>query len=206
MKASDIDWGILRAALIFLCIALVISVALFAGGQYIWQQASEAHETQKRSLNSVRDQYQALDDERRLIEDYLPKFEELEGKGIIGKEHRLNWVEALREGAARAKLPELRYQIYEQEEYTPEFPVETGAFKLYASDMRLEIGLLHEGDLPALLRVLKRQAHGVYSIRDCKVTRSGNELKKDPKATNLRATCDLTWFTIREPSEEEKAS
>lgn len=206
MKASDIDWGILRGALIFLCAALVVSGALFAGGQYIWHQATEGHEAERRSLISVRSQYQALDDERRLIEDYLPRFEELDAKGIIGEEHRLNWVEALRDAASRVKLPGLRYQIYKQEEYTPEFPIETGTLRLYGSDMNLEISLLHEGDLPALLRVLKRQAQGVYSVRACTVVRADSELHKDPKKPNLEATCDLTWFTIREPGEEEKKS
>ena len=206
MKASDIDWSILRGALIFLGAALVISVALLVGSEYIWVQASDAHDSERRQLNSVRSQYQSLDDERRLIEDYLPKFEELETKGIIGPEHRLNWVEALRQAAALVKPPGLRYQIYEQEEYTPEFPVEVGALKLYGSDMRLEIGLLHEGDLPAVLRVLRRQAQGVYSVRDCTLTRVEAELKKDPKKANLNATCDLTWFTIREPIQDKTKS
>jgi hypothetical protein len=206
MKASDIDWGTLRGALIFLCAALIVSIALFAGGQYIWHKASDAHEAERSSLNSVRGQYQSLDDERRLIEDYLPRFEELDEKGIIGEEHRLNWVEALREAASLVKLPGLRYEIYEQKEYIPEFPVETGTLKLYGSDMSLEIALLHEGDLPALLRVLRRQAQGVYSVQECKLIRPDEELQRNPKKPNLRATCELTWFTIREPGEEENKS
>jgi hypothetical protein len=150
-------------------------------------------------LNQVRGEYQMIDDEQRVIETYLPQYEDLDTRGIIGEEERLNWIETLRDAALAIKLPSLQYELYPQEEYERDIPLPQGAFKVWSSTMRLDVGLLHEDDLVSLLRRINRGANGLFTVSSCSLRRELGEPKFEPRATNLTASCELEWLTIRQP-------
>jgi len=205
MKVGEIDWSVIRGAIAFLGVAVLVCGALAYTGIHFVDQAARVHATEKRKLNSVRAEYQAIDDEQRIMETYLPQYESLTGRGIIGAEKRLDWIETLRSAAERIKLPSLRYELSPQGPYKAQFPVSNGVYKVYASQMRLEAGMLHEGDLPVLLRELNRNAKGLYSVSRCFIRRSAPELQMRPRAQNINASCVLDWVTIRQPGEGEGA-
>src|SRR5262245_25902337 len=92
-------------------------------------------------LTRVQAEYQAIDDEQNVIATYLPQYQALESEGVIGEELRLNWVEALREAARVIKLPALRYELSARDVEEPDIPLPSGAYKVYASRMRVEAGL-----------------------------------------------------------------
>lgn len=203
MKVGEVDWGVLRGAIVLLVLSLLISSALFYGGFYFDEQADRENSIEKRKLVKVRSQYQAIDDEQRIIETYLPQYTSLAERGIIGRERRLNWVETLRASASSIKLPSLRYALSPQSEYEAEYPYPKGLYKVYVSSMRLELGLLHEGDLSVLLRELNRNASGLFSVANCLMRRTRSEVTIDPKTANVNATCELRWFTIKQPQQDD---
>ena len=198
MKLAEIDWRILRGALAMLLIALALGIGMLVGSYYFWTEKQQFLTKSERSLRDIKVKYTTIDDEERIIEEYLPLYQELESKGIIGREQRLNWIEILREASRELKLPQLRYSIQTQSRYEPDFPVETGAFEIYASVMQLNLGLLHEGDLPRLLAVINRDAVGLYSVSKCAIERQGREFARQATVANLTANCALRWFTIRQ--------
>ncbi|MEO8417668.1 MAG: hypothetical protein ABI475_02965, partial [Methylophilaceae bacterium] len=69
---------------------------------------------------------------------------------------------------------------------------------LHRSVMKLELSMLHEGDLLTLLDALEAQRNTPFIVRQCEITRltaiSSNTLKP-----NLLANCELDWLTLREP-------
>ena len=134
-----------------------------------------------------------------MLETYLPQYRALEEEGIVGTEQRLNWLETLRVATREIKLPALRYEITSQQEYLADFSLNTGVFKVYESTMNLELGLLHEEDLTALLEKLERQGKGFFNVVKCNVARSQPEFRRDPARPNLTASCGLSWLTIRPP-------
>ena len=172
MKLAEVDWPLLRGALVGLTVCLVVA-GLVAGASYQFVDAKRtALRIEKSKLLGIRGKYQTVDEEERLIEEYLPRFVALEERGVVGREFRLDWIETLRGASTELKLPELRYAIDTQGSYKPDFPVAPGAFQIYASKMRLDLGLLHEGDLPALLERIERDARGLYRVSDCALTRT----------------------------------
>ena len=197
MRPADIDWRVLRGALIAFTLSTLISATLVGTSYYFRQDVKKAYDLQTRSLAGARSRYLTLDEEKRLIEMYLPRYRALEAEGIIGVERRLNWLETLREAVQRIKLPSLRYDIASQGRYTPEFPVDLGGFQLYASDMMLDLGLLHEGDLSSLLTELEQNGKGLFSAADCTVRRMHEDFGRDPTRANVSAQCSLRWLTIR---------
>ena len=154
MKPSEVDWSVLRGSIALLVGALIAGGGLAAGAYYFNSGVAAAHAKESRRLASARGSYLTLDDERRLIDTYYPRYRALEARGIIGAERRLNWVETLRTAATKIKLPKLQYEIASRDVFKPDFPVKTGRYAVFASNMNLAIGLLHEEDLPALLAEL----------------------------------------------------
>lgn len=205
MKLAEVDWPLLRGALAGLTVCLVVA-GLVAGASYEFVESKRtALRVEKSKLLGIRGKYQTIDEEERLIEEYLPRFVALEERGVIGREFRLDWIETLRGASTELKLPELRYAIDTQDGYQPDFPVNPGAFQIYASKMRLDLGLLHEGDLPALLERIERDARGLYRVSDCALTRTASTLDLDPTKPNVRANCTLDWLTVRRPDPEQPA-
>ena len=140
-----------------------------------------------------------------MIATFYPQFQVLESRGIIGRERRLDWIENLSRADETLKLPSFAYSIDTQEPFTPEFPLAGGAYKLYASQMNLTLGLLHGQDLFNLLGRLDESAPGLYSVDSCSWTRR-REVPGSPREAHLTSSCQLRWYTIKKPGEEGAAS
>lgn len=197
MKRADVDWRVLRGAVALVIVSVVVGGGFLASSYYFWSKMNTVYQRQHRSLLGVRARYQTLDQEAKIIHVYLPRYERLEGQGIIGPEHRLNWIEALRTVSRRVRLPSLRYTIDAQVPSRLAYLPDPGVFRVYDSKMEVKLGLLHEGDLLDLLRDLARASTGLYSVTSCDIRRAHPKISMDPKHANLLANCDLRWYTLR---------
>jgi len=176
---------------------LLVSSAVIGGSWYFKQEMSKNYKRSQAQFQGISRQYLAIDEEERLIEEYNPLFLTLFDRGVLGDEHRLDWIETLRATGESIKLPALRYKINSQTIYTPEYPVNTGNFSVYSSDMILNLDLLHEGDIFRVLRDLDNKALGTYSVSGCKFLRISDEVKEDHTEANMSADCNLQWYTIK---------
>lgn len=199
MRLADVDWSILRGGLILLFLSLAVSGGLLGSSFHFWEKMDRVYKRERAVLFAARSQYQNIDEEEKLIEDYFPRYRELQSAGIIGSERRLDWIDNLQRSARNVDLPSLRYVIDSQEPYRPDVPLPESEFRIFASNMALNLGLLHEGDLPALLDDLNRNAAGFYTVAGCDMHRAQQEFIKNPDAVNLTAECGLRWITIRPP-------
>ena len=190
------EWSMLRGALIALGIAVVITVTMVGASQHFLESNDKTFKKADRARRTAYDEYRNLDDQEQMIATYYPLFQALEKDGVIGDERRLKWTEALDQADAVLKLPGLSYSIDAQKRHTTEFPLDDGAYKLYASQMTLNLGLLHSEDLFRLLRRLDEDAEGLYSVDSCSVSRSQQE-PGSPKEAHLTSTCKLYWYTIK---------
>jgi len=197
MKSEDIDWKIIRGSLIVFTITLVISSGFIYGSFYFKSQMELEFRRTNSAFRSISNRYLAVDQEERLIRDYLPKFVDLYQGGIIGNEQRLNWIEVLRDIGDEIRLPSLNYQIESQQEYIPDFELDMSKYTLFSSSMTLTMQLLHEGDFFKILDKLEQNAKGTFSIKSCSIKSSASEISTDSMAANVAAVCELQWFTVR---------
>lgn len=197
MKSEDIDWKIIRGSLIVFIITLVISGGLIYGSFYFKSQMELEFRRTNSTFRSISNRYLAVDQEERLIRDYLPKFVDLYQGGIIGNEQRLNWIEVLREIGDEIRLPSLSYQIESQQEFTPDFELDMSKYTLFSSSMMLTMQLLHEGDLFKILDIMEQNAKGTFSIKSCSIKSSTTQVSTSSMAANIAAVCELQWFTVR---------
>lgn len=198
VERIDVGWKGLIRSLLPLALALGMSAAMM-GGAHHHRSAKEARLAEVgRALSESRTRFRSIDDEKRLIEDLLPRFRALEADGTIGTEARLDWVETLRTASRRLGLPELRYALGAQESLPADLGAESAAFGVYRSLMDLHLGLLHEEDLIRLFDVMERESPGLFSVSGCRVRRAGAHFAHLPVAVNLRAACTLEWFSLRQ--------
>ena len=195
-----IDWPAPRGSIVLLVLALAVGAVAAGGAIRFHDDTMRGYERQKARLASARSRYRAIDDQRRLIETWLPPFRALQEAGVIGEERRLAWIETLRASAARARLPSLRYRIERRAAYEAGLGLD-GAWRPFATVVRLEAGLLHEGDLVRLIRELSARDPGLHRIERCDVRRAGPDFVMRPGAVNLSVECDLRWITFVRPEE-----
>ena len=205
MRAADIEWSMLRGALIGLGIALIVTIAMVGSSQHFLDTNDKALKKADGKRRAAYDAYRTLDDQEQKIATYYPAFQELEKEGVIGDERRLKWTEALDQADDSLKFPSLSYSIDAQTLHETEFPLPTGAYKLFASEMNLDLGMLHGQDLLKLFSRLDEDAEGLFSVDSCTLTRRRQE-PGSPKETHLSSTCKLYWYTIKQPGEEGSAS
>ena len=197
MKPGEIDWKVMRGSLAGFLLAFLASAAMFAGGHWFRDGQEARRAGHARVLGEIRNRYRTLDDEERLIRALLPRYRELAAQGVIGPERRLDWIETLRAAARQLALPELRYSIRSEERIQGGSSSEAGSVQVFRTLMELELGLLHEADLPRLLAFLERHARGLYSVSGCRIERAEPRFVPLATAVNLRAACVLAWFTVR---------
>jgi hypothetical protein len=203
MGQFDVDWSVLKKALIVMGITLAISAGMtFASMRYLEQMRSFS-DAKQTELLQVRGKYYAAKEERHTVEQYFPQYVRLQKQNFIGPENRLDWIEALRKTTERKKITTLRYEIRPQRRYVPNFYVETNLFRLNASEMVVELELLHEQDLLDVLTRLGQENAGLFNIKQCNLERIHDDIRFDASQANVSASCVLDWFTLQLVNENQ---
>lgn len=203
MTREDIDWSILRGAIIIFMISLLFSGALISGSWYFKDEMLKKYNASKKRFQAISGQYLTVDEQERKISQYHPLFLKLYDDGVIGGEQRLNWIETLKDAGDRIRLPALRYEINSQGVYNPGYAVNTGNFKVYRSGMHLRLDVLHEGDIFQVLHDLDNKAQGIYSVTGCKMLRRKGGSIENIETANILTECTLDWFTIKKSDGSE---
>jgi hypothetical protein len=77
-----------------------------------------------------------------------------------------------------------------------------GTFQIMASQMRLQIQLLHEGELLGFLADLRSDLRGaveaVVQVRSCAIERLESSAADRGSKAQLKAECILEWITLKE--------
>ena len=201
MNLEKQDWQKLRAPLLILTAVIMAGSTLFGTAQYYSRHQEAALQNQQNLLNAARQRYQLSGAEKDMITEYLPQYQMLISRGFVGEEQRIAWVEHLREQHKSQKLFGIKYSISPQEKYTPAFLGNSGGFTLNRSVMKLELDMLHEGDLLQLTEGLSIENATPFILRECEINRlnPGSQISNQLVA-NLHALCELDWLTLREPA------
>ena len=199
MKLADVEWPVLRGALIGVGIACAVSAATVGATHYYVSGLAAENSQFQASLNQIRDHYVAAIQERQLIERYWPQYRQLQAGGFVGDENRLNWVDLLHTLATKHRVLGLSYEVLPRAVAMPNQNVNTGEFQMQDSEMTLRLDLLHEGNLLALLQDLSIQNAGIFNLKSCSIDRAQPEITISSSASNVSAQCKLIWHTIQPP-------
>ncbi len=179
-----------------LAMAGVGAAAVFGSNRMvIAQQGATAQVQAKRQ--EIRAKLSRARQEESEIKERIGRFEQLVSSGVIGEERRLEWVERIKAIKAQRRLLDLEFELSPQR--TLEASVAPGTstdFDFAASGMRLQMRLLHEGDLLALLNDLQHGVSAFVRPNRCTIERLPAAAAATSNA-QLKADCSLDWITVR---------
>jgi len=180
---------------------LACLVLLGAGTGFIaWtqhQQGAAARElaASREQRAQARERLMRIAEEEREVKEKLEVYLRLRDLGILGDERRLEWADAMTRIRTQRELPDLRYRV-ERQRLISSVPGNPAAVDFYASTMRVELALLHEGDLVNFLADLRESGNAYYSVKGCSISRTGTAPTITGLAPRLRAECEIDLITI----------
>jgi hypothetical protein len=182
-------------------IPLLAAIVLIAAGAGIaWladQQLRSSVQTKaqaERQLAEFEGKLRQVRAEEAEIKQKATLFSNMQARGIIGEEQRLDWVELIKE------IKETRKLLDSQYEFAPQQTLDRAAVAGYSfrsSAMKLQMKLLHEGDLITFINDVRAHARAYVRVRSCSVTRVVRNATVTGDAALLNADCQLEWITIQ---------
>lgn len=192
MKLTTADLPELRLSLVAALLMMAFGAAAIFLALDLEKSAQLAKAAASRSFKEFDGKLRQVRDEENEIKLKAGVFDQLQSRGIIGEEKRLDWVELLNSVATQRRLIDLEYEMSAQKPLDDN-PGNEHAF--YVSTMRLHLKLLHEEDLTRLLGDLRKQAKALILTRNCKVARLGGGPERNAGQANLAADCEIDWIT-----------
>jgi hypothetical protein len=188
------DFPLIRKAFIVLIASLLLSAALVGAGRTLRLKQQDSMNQAQAQRSDSNNKLRQAENDKQEIQDYQPRFATLRERGFVGEERRLDWMEYIQRIRESRKLLPIAYEISAQQVFQVGPEVTLGDLELRGSKMKLQMGLLHEGDLLNFLDDLKHK--GFYTVQECKVKRAGTE----PESAHLplAAECVIYWLTLGE--------
>jgi hypothetical protein len=186
---------------------LLLLVLLAAGGSLVyWTQArvrvAEGELAAARAENvKARERLTRIAEEEKEVTDKLAVYRKLQSLHILGEERRLEWADAMTRIRTTSELLDVRYLVDRQRQLAG-FPGKPAGVVFYASTMKVNIALLHEGDLLTFLRELRDSGNAYYSVKRCAITRTGTAPTGTSIVPRLRAECEIDLITIVDRAEK----
>lgn len=185
-----------------LALPLLAFVALLLAGAWLVFWIQDKSTVEQRNLAQARNErtqakerLMRIAEEEREVKEKLKVYQQLKDLGILGEEQRLEWADAMSRIRGELELPDLRYRVDRQRTLSS-VPAKPGTVDFFASTMRVDLALLHEGDLFAFLWALRTSGKAYYAVRRCAVTRTGQSAAAGSLAPRLRADCEIDLITI----------
>ena len=189
-----------------LAIPLALLVALLAAGAGLifWTQLEQRRAEEQLAAARVertqaRERLMRIAEEEKEVNDKLAVYRRLQSLHILGEEQRLEWADAMTRIRTQRELLDLRY-IVERQRTLVSVAGKPANVDFLASTMKVNIALLHEGDLLAFLRDLRESGNAYYSIKRCAITRTDSAPTGLSIVPRLRADCDIDLITILDRS------
>ncbi len=182
-----------RLAALAFAVAAACSIGAVAWTRALWHDARDRQVQAAQARDLARRQFQQVEQEKRDIALFQPIYRELLARRLVGLENRLDWIDALRQLQDRFGLAAIAYDIAPRQPVVVSPAMDLGRYRLYTTRMRLQMDLLHEGDLVALLSGLRALGHS--TVQDCTLKRP-TSAPATPLAPTVTASCTLNWVTL----------
>lgn len=196
-----LERGDLKRLRVPLVVALLLSAIGISALMFAEQQVSTAvarRQEAQNKLKSSQDRLQKVSVEEQEISNNLAKFKQFTDRGMTGEERRLEWIETLATIRQQRRLFAVRYALDRQR------PVDYPGIKapgneplFLASRMKLELLVLHEGDLLSFISDLAANTQSFASLRSCQIARVETSGGGGPLRPRLRAECIVDMITLK---------
>jgi hypothetical protein len=141
-------------------------------------------------------------EEEREVKEKLDIYRQLKQLHILGEERRLEWADAMARIRTQRELLDLRYRV-ERQKLITSAAGKPANVDFFASTMKVQMALLHEGDLLRFLADLRESGNGYYSVKRCSLARTAAPATGVTMTPRLRADCEIDLITIIDRAAKE---
>ena len=199
MNIARDDLKRLRVPLAAAVVLFALGAACLITSGYFLDAAKAVQGATRLSRVAAQERVSRVSEEEREIRDGLVYYEQMRQRGLVGEQSRLDWIESIARIKNDRKLFEIRYNFEAQKPLDyPGLAATTGA-EFVVSRLKLDMLLLHEGDLLNVLADLQASIKAHVSVRNCTVTRI--QRGAAPSATSLqpriRAECQVDLVSVK---------
>ena len=198
MKIARQDLRRLRLPLAATLVLAAAGAAVVLVTQYYHSLGVQQRQGPLAERKAAQDRVAKVEEEERDIRGNLVHYRKLVEHGIVGPEHRLDWIDAIAAIKNARRLFEIRYAIEPQRPLDYPGIATKGSAAFMVSRMKLDMLLLHEEDLLGFLADLNAAAKAYVSVRNCSVTRAQEGAPTRTIGPKLRAACTVDLITLRE--------
>jgi len=191
--AADVRKLALPLVLLALLLGAGAGLILWARGQQLAAQREVAAARAERAQAQQR--LTRIAEEEKEVNDKLAVYRRLQSLHILGHEQRLEWADSMTRIRTGRELLDVRYLV-DRQRVIGTFPGKPAGVEFYASTMKVEIALLHEGDLLTFLSDLRASGYAYYAVRGCTISRTGAAPTGASIAPRLHAKCEIDLITI----------
>ena len=202
LKFSADDFRRIQWSLAILVLLALLGAAVVLGSLQVTKAAKAAAQQVEAERGEIRNKLARARDEEKEIRAKIARYQDLLNRGYITEEPRLDWIERIAQIKAARKLIDVQYELMPQRTVAAALLPEGaagGGYEFMSSTMRLQMQLLHEGDLLGFLADLRANVRALIVVRQCNVERiaRGAGSERGTQA-QLKADCDIDWITLRE--------
>ena len=193
--------GTLRPLYAPLALAVVLAaagIAAVVASQQFLERTRAEHKAVLADRQAIQDKLSRATEEEREIREKLVDYRRLLDRGVIGDERRLEWVETIGQIKNDHKLFEIKYQIEPQRTLDLPGITPNSEVEFRVSTLKVDMQLLHEGDLMTFLDGLRRNLKSHVLARSCSVQRMDRSGSDRGVAPRLRAECAIDLVTIKD--------
>ena len=199
MNIARDDLKRLRVPLAAAVVLFALGAACLITSGYFLDAAKAVQGATRLTRVAAQERVLRVAEEEREIRDGLVYYEQMRQRGLVGEQSRLDWIESIARIKNDRKLFEIRYNFEAQKPLDyPGLAATTGA-EFVVSRLKLDMLLLHEGDLLNVLADLQASIKAHVSVRNCTVTRI--QRGAAPSATSLqpriRAECQVDLVSVK---------
>ena len=196
MKLGRSELKHLRLPLAGCLLLIAAGVACYFAAQGHLEETTRLAVATSAQRAEVQARLASANEEEREIKANLQEYQALAAHGIVGEEKRLDWIDTVTAIKNELRLFNISYSIEPQEELDYPGFAPGGSVKFLVSRVKLNMQLLHEGDLLDLIAELSRRGKPYLSVRSCDVQREGRGTGTT-LAPRLHADCVVDLITIR---------
>lgn len=204
MKFDRSDFAHIRSSILSAIVMLAIGAGLVLVSGTLHQSAIRKLTEASGQLKEYESKLRQVRSEENEIKQKAGLFRDLQARGIVSEEKRLDWAELINDISDQRKLLDIQYEFAPQQVLDQEGGDD--GYSIRSSTMRLRMKLLHEGDLINFVNDLKIQAKAQIRVRSCNVSRVSRTNMTEGEVALLIAECELEWLTILPPTKSARGT
>jgi hypothetical protein len=199
MKLTRSDLRRLKWPIAGASVLVIVGAGCLMASDHFLSEARKAADAAKSQREQAQKRVEQVAEEERDIRSNLVYYNKMVQRGMASQENRLDLIDTIAQIKNQRRLYEIRYSIEPQKPLDYAGIRHSGAIDLVTSRMKLEMQLLHEGDLLDFLDDLTASNKAFISVRSCSVARL--ERSVVPSATltpRLRSECQVDLIALKQ--------